>query len=163
MINTILYLLMALQMSVTDEIRQTNKQMEEAFNAGDLKKVASFYADDAVLLNADGKAVTGRKNIDDYWMKVKNPVTWELEVIEVSQDEKHIYENPYYKSLKNKPLDWRVHGFEFDDRENLVYQLGHSTLKTKRDDGVKSSEVDFILIWQATDEGYKILLDTYSW
>lgn len=163
MIFTTIYLLFCLQASLTDEIRSMNTQMEEAFNAKDMKKVAAFYADDAVLLSQSGRVVQGRDAVDDYWMNISNPVAWELEVIEVSTNEKDIYENEYYKALKNKPPGWRAKGFEFDDKENIVYQLGHSTLKTMRDGKVNSGEVDFILIWQATDDGYKILLDTYSW
>jgi len=163
MIFITIYLLVCLQVSLTDEIKSVNTQMEEAFNAKDMKKVGAFYADDAVLLSQSGRVVQGREAVDDYWMNISNPVAWELEVIEVSTNEKDIYENEYYKALKNKPPGWREKGFEFDDKENLVYQLGHSTLKTMRDGKVNSGEVDFILIWQATDDGYKILLDTYSW
>ncbi len=163
MINSIVYIILLFQVSLTDEIRKVNTQMEEAFNSKDLKKVGAFYADDAVLLSQSGRTVQGREAVDKYWTGISNPVAWELEVIEVSTNEKDIYENEYYQALKNKPPGWRVKGFEFDDRENLVYQLGHSTLKTMRDGEVNSGEVDFILIWQATDDGYKILLDTYSW
>lgn len=163
MIYSIFLTLLSLQLSLTDEIRKVNTQMEDAFNSKDLKKVGSFYADDAVLLSQSGRVVQGREAVDNYWMNISNPVAWELEVIEVSTNEKEIYENEYYKALKNKPPGWRVKGFEFDDSEDIVYQLGHSTLKTVRDGKVHSGEVDFILIWQATDDGYRILLDTYSW
>lgn len=162
MIITILYFLISLQ-TVTEEIKLQNTKMEQAFNSGDMKTVAKFYADDAVILSFMGDEVIGRENIDQYWMGIQNPVEWQLDVIEVSQNEKDIYDNPYYQALENKPPSWRAQGYEFDDQENLVYQLGRSTLKSERNGKVNTSEVDFILIWQATDEGYKILLDAYSW
>ena len=158
MINIAIYILLSLQTSIETQIETMNKRMEEAFNAGDMLKVAQFYADDAVLLGPDGRQVIGREDIDAYWQNIQNPISWELDVIAVSTEERDIYENAYYKALENGLPKWRVLGHEFDNRKNLVYQLGHSTLKTKRG----TSEVDFILIGQATDDGYKILLDTYS-
>lgn len=162
MITTIFYLLIAFQ-TITEEIKLQNTKMEEAFRSGDMKAVASFYADDGVVLSLNGDAVVGREKIDQYWAGIKNPIDWKLDVIEVSQNEQDIYDNPYYEALENKPPSWRAQGYEFDDRENLIYQLGRSTLKSEHNGKVNTSVVNFILIWQATDDGYKILLDTYSW
>ncbi|UII32364.1 DUF4440 domain-containing protein [Fulvivirga ulvae] len=146
-----------------DTIKRLNKQMEEAFNAGELQKVAGFYLDDAYLISPGDKTITTRANIDESWTSIKNPVKWELEVIEVTKDEKSIYDNEYWKALKNKPPEWRAQGIDIDNNQQLVYQLGHSKLTTMRDGKENTSEVDFILIWKYTDEGYKILLDTYTW
>lgn len=151
------------QDEVDETIKQLNQQMEEAFNSGNLKKVADFYLDEAYLISPGDKQITTRANIDEYWTSIKNPVKWELEVIEVTKDEKSIYANEYWKALKNKPPGWRAQGIDIDNNQRLVYQLGHSKLTTMHDGKEHTSEVDFILIWKYTDEGYKILLDTYAW
>ena len=144
-------------------IAALNKKMEAAFNAGDLEKVASFYLDDAYLLSPGGQKVSGREAIDQYWMGIKNPVRWELEVIAVERDEADIYENEYWQALPNKPPGWRVNGVDIDEDDELVYQLGRSTLVTMRNGEEKASVVDFLLIWKYTDGEYRILLDTYTW
>lgn len=151
------------QDSVDDRIELLNSEMENAFNEGDLQKVADFYLDEAYLLNPGGKVITGRENINKYWTNIENPVKWELEVIEVTKDEKSIYENEYWIALKNKPPDWRVHGIEIENDKSLVYQLGNSKLTVAQNGQERTSEVNFILIWKYTEDGYKILLDTYSW
>ena len=150
------------QDTLDEQIKQQNKLMEEAFNSGDLKAVAEFYLDDAYLLSPGGTVVTGRENIDAYWKGIQNPVKWELEVIEITKEEKTIYENEYWKALKNKPPDWRAAGIDIDS-DNLIYQLGNSKLTVKANGSQHTSEVDFILIWKYTEDGYKILLDTYAW
>lgn len=152
------------QDALDEQIKQQNRLMEEAFNNGDLKAVAGFYLDNAYLLNPGGKVVTGREDIDAYWTGIENPVKWELEVIEVTKDEKAIYENEYWKALKNKPPDWRAAGIDIgNDDKDIIYQLGNSKLTVKANGQEHTSEVDFILIWKYTEEGYKILLDTYAW
>ena len=151
------------QDEVDQTIKQLNKQMEEAFNSGNLRKVADFYLDDAHLISPGDKEITTRADIDEYWTNIKNPVKWELEVIEVTKDEKSIYQNEYWKALKNKPPDWRAQGIDIDNNQQLVYQLGHSKLTTMHNGKEVTSEVDFILIWKYTEDGYKILLDTYAW
>ncbi|ELR68950.1 hypothetical protein C900_05643 [Fulvivirga imtechensis AK7] len=146
-----------------EEIKRQNRLMEEAFNRGDLRAVAEFYLDNAYLLSPAGKVVTERENIDAYWTGIQNPVKWELEVIEVSQSEKAVYENEYWKALKNKPPDWRAAGIDIGTNSNLVYQLGNSRLTVRANDTEHTSEVDFILVWKYTEDGYKILIDTYTW
>ncbi len=103
MINIVIVIILSLQTSLTDDIRSVNTAMEEAFNAKDFLKVAAFYADDAVLLSPGGRTTQGREAIDKYWQNIANPVSWELEVIVVSTDEKDIYANEYYQAMKNKP------------------------------------------------------------
>ena len=44
-----------------------NKELTAAFNAGDAAKVASFYADDALLMPQDAAMVKGRENIEAHY------------------------------------------------------------------------------------------------
>ena len=43
------------------EIRALNLAMEDCVRAGDMARVATYYADDAVLLGPRGNRVSGRK------------------------------------------------------------------------------------------------------
>ncbi len=150
--------------TLRDEIEQLNRKMEEAFEAGEMDKLASFYLDDAIMLAPQSEPVKGREAIDAYWARTENPISWDLEVIAVSPSEKEIYEHAYYRALETKPPSWRQAGFitETDDR-GLVYQLGRSSLKAEYNGKPQTSVVNFILVWKYTDEGYRILVDTYSW
>lgn len=159
----IIHTMIVPQDALDKEIKALNRQMEEAFKAGDMKGVAGFYLDNAHLLSPGGKEITGRKAIDEYWTSIQDPVSWKLEVVAVTKDEEHIYENEYWKALKNKPPDWRVHGIDIENNKKLVYELGHSTLTVMYEGKESTSEVDFLLIWKYTKGGYKILLDTYAW
>lgn len=145
-------------------IRELNEAMENAFNQGDMDAVAGFYLDDAVMLAPNQEPVRGREAIDAYWNQISHPVSWELEIIEVSANERDIYENEYYIALERKPPSWRKLAFRTDtDDPALVYQLGRSTLTSGPEGKERTSEVSFILVWEYTDEGYRILVDTYSW
>jgi ketosteroid isomerase-like protein len=66
--------------SVPDKITGLNKEMETAFAANDMIKVAGFYLDSAVILGG-GSNITGRKNIDNYWLFLKDKgANWKLEI-----------------------------------------------------------------------------------
>jgi hypothetical protein len=148
--------------SLQQKIEQKNREMEEAFNRGDMEEVASFYLDDAVMLAPNMEPLDG-KAIANYWKQIENPVSWELEVIAVTPNEQEIYQNEFYKALERKPPSWRKIGVRPDvDEQALVYQLGRSTLVTERDGKPQKSMVNFILVWMYTPEGYRILVDTYS-
>lgn len=68
------------QVTVPDKITALNKEMEVSFNGNDMLKIASFYLDSAVILGG-GMNLTGRTNIDNYWMSLKNKnATWKLEI-----------------------------------------------------------------------------------
>lgn len=147
-----------------DEIAAINQEMEDAFAAGDMGKLASYYLDDAIMLAPQSEPVRGRSEIDAYWERINNPVSWDLEVIAVSPSEKDIYDHAYYNALERKPPSWRQAGFITEtDSRGLVYQLGRSSLTVERNGEEQTSVVDFILVWKYTPDGYRILVDTYSW
>lgn len=160
---TLIYIFCFFQFTLTDQIKALNTQMEDAFNQGDLEAVANFYTDSAAIMSMSEHVVQGREDINDYWLLIGDPVKWKLEVIAVSTVQEDLYRTPYYQSLNNKPPDWRDKGFDFSEEENLVYQLGHSTLKTRFEGKVQTSEVDFILVWNSTADGFKIVIDSYAW
>lgn len=61
--------------------------MEMAFNNNDMNKVAGYYLDSAVILGG-GTNMTGRKNIDNYWLSLKDKgATWKLEIDKIEDYE----------------------------------------------------------------------------
>ena len=66
------------------EVESLNKQMEAAFNRGDLKGAAAFYADNAVVRSPHDVAAQGRAAIDRYFGGISNPKSWKLDVYDVT-------------------------------------------------------------------------------
>ena len=139
-----------------------NRQMEDHVRNGEMLQLANIYLDDAVLLSPGGNVVTGREAIDQYWTGIQDPIDWKLDIVLITTNEAEIYDHPYWKSLEQKPPQWRLH-VNIEEDDPLVYELGHSTLTTKWNGEVHSSEVDFLLVWIKTVQGYRILADTYTW
>lgn len=114
------------------EVESLNREMEAAFNRGDLKAVAAFYADNSVVRHATGVAAKGRHQVDAYWAGVKDGKRWSLE----------------------------VRGVTAAENTNLVYETGKSTLVSGSPE--HTSVVGFLLVWQRQSNGkLKILLDYY--
>ena len=53
--------------TIKTTIENLNKEMEKVFNANDMAATAAFYSDDAEIV-ASNYLVTGRKNLDKYWL-----------------------------------------------------------------------------------------------
>jgi ketosteroid isomerase-like protein len=67
------------QPDVTGKIKALNKEMEQEFNGNNMLKVSAFYLDSAAIIGG-GMNVTGRKDIDMYWMSLKDKsASWKLE------------------------------------------------------------------------------------
>jgi ketosteroid isomerase-like protein len=114
------------------EVETLNREMEAAFNRGDLKGVAAFYADNAVVRNAQGVSANGRQQLDAYWAGIKDGKRWTLDVLGVTAAE----------------------------NTNLVYETGRSTLVSGSPE--HTSIVGFLVVWQRQPTGkLKILLDYY--
>ena len=64
-------------------IEKLNREMEKVFNANDMGATAAFYSDDAEIV-ASNYVVKGRKNLDNYWLSLKDKGRgWKLTVIEI--------------------------------------------------------------------------------
>jgi len=114
------------------EVEALNREMEAAFNRGDLKGVAAFYADNSVVRSATAVAANGRQQIDAYWAGIKDGKRWTLE----------------------------VRGVTAAENTNLVYETGKSTLVSGSPE--RTSVVGFLVVWQRQSDGkLKILLDYY--
>ncbi len=118
-----------------DEVVARCAQMEQAMRDNDLAKVASFYADDGILLNSNGQRQGGsRQALEEYWQGFGQGVDWSL-------------------------ITHSVEGVD-----GLIVQRGKSVLTyiSPGDDERRTGIVEFILLWQRDDEGeLKIAVDGY--
>ena len=86
------------QLNTTEKINALTKEMEQEFNANKMQVVASYYLDSATIIGG-GMNVTGRKDIDNYWM-----------------------------SLQDKSAGWKLETDKIEDYDNIVIQRGRSYL-----------------------------------
>ena len=99
---------------------------------GDLLRVASFYADDGLILGAGGTRVEGREAIDEYWSKIPTAVEWTLTT------------------------------FFVDGSKNLIVQRGRSDLTMNINGAERTSSVEFTHLWQRQKDGtLRIVVDGY--
>jgi ketosteroid isomerase-like protein len=118
---------------VREKIVAANRQMVETFKRGDLRGVAAFYADDAMIFSHRGKKIQGRAAIDQYWTNIKNAKDWKLEVIELGGD------------------------------KESVWQIGKSSLTTTYNGADQTYVCDFVVLWKRQADGtYKIYVDIYN-
>jgi ketosteroid isomerase-like protein len=86
------------QPTSADKINVLTKEMEKEFNANNMQKVASYYLDTATIIGG-GMNVSGRNDIDRYWM-----------------------------SLKDKSAGWKLETDKIEDYDKIVIQRGRSYL-----------------------------------
>ena len=111
-------------------IENLNKEMEKVFNANDMAATAAFYSDDAEIV-ASNYLVTGRQNLDNYWL-----------------------------SLKDKGRGWKLTVIEIGGTGEFVYQLGNSDLTYLVNGKETKAVTNFVLIWKKQkDNSYKIFRD----
>ena len=113
-------------------IIQANKEMENAYHANDFKKVASFYADDAVMVG-NRHQVEGRASIDNYWL-----------------------------GLKDRGISWKLENVHLEVQNTVAIQRGISRMKFLHDGSEHLSEVRFTLVWKKINGEWRIELDHYS-
>jgi len=115
---------------IKTDIEKLNKEMERVFNANDMAATAAFYSDDAEIIGAN-YLVTGRKNLDNYWL-----------------------------SLKDKGRGWKLTVIEIGGAGDYIYQLGNSDLTYMVNGKETKSVTNFVLIWKKQkDNSYKIFRD----
>jgi ketosteroid isomerase-like protein len=64
------------------EVEAQTRAMSAAFVRGDMNAVAQFYADDAEIYTPGGHVVSGRRELDRFWRKVEDPVSWTMTTVE---------------------------------------------------------------------------------
>ncbi len=116
-----------------DEVAHLCGQMEQAMRDNDLVKVASYYWDDAILLGKSGNKRGGtREAIDTYWKGFGTGIDWLLSVDSI------------------------------EGVDNLIVHRGRSLLTYIKDGERRTSEVQFVLLWQRSQDGVlRIAVDAY--
>ena len=118
------------RIKIKSDIERLNKEMERVFNANDMAATAAFYTDDAEI-SGSSYVVTGRKNLDNYWL-----------------------------SLKDKGRGWKLTVFEIGGTDDYIYQLGNSDLTYIVNGKETKAVTNFVLIWKKQKDGsYKIFRD----
>ncbi len=118
-----------------EAVAQQLKAMETAFARNDLMGVAALYADDAQMMDNRGLFVQGRKDLNEYWL-----------------------------GLKNVGRGWTLSAAETGGQGELVYQVGTSDLRFLNRQGKEQRSVThFVLLWKKQPDGsYKIYRDFLS-
>ena len=119
------------QQALRREIEALNRQMEEAFNRGDLRAVARFYADDGRVVGPGGMDVRGRAALDEYWTGIRQPRSWKLDVLTV------------------------------DGTRDMAWQLGRSTLVAGPEGSPPSVVDFLLVWKRQPDGALKIQVDFY--
>ena len=119
-------------------VEEMNRKQIEAFNKNDLLGVARIYADDATIYfphypSKQGRKIQGREAIDKYWLAIKKPKEWKLEVVEVG------------------------------GTKDAIWVIGKSTLTEEFDGKDSTYVGDFVVIWKRQKDGsYRIQTDIYN-
>jgi len=118
--------------AVRREVEALNRAMEAAVARGDLRGVAAYYADNAVVRSPHSVEAQGRAAVEQYFVGIGNAKRWKLD----------------------------VYGVTAPRESNLVYQTGRSTLVHGSPE--RTSVVQFLLVWERQRDGaLKIVLDYY--
>lgn len=78
--------------TIRREIDGQLQAMAAAFNKGDVKGAASFYADNAIIASGSGVVASGRRQLDAYFTELSNPKSWKLESHFVTGDNNVAYQ-----------------------------------------------------------------------
>jgi ketosteroid isomerase-like protein len=118
--------------AVRREVESLNRGMEAAVARGDLKGVAAFYAENAVVRSAHRVDAQGRAAVERYFLGIGNAKSWKLD----------------------------AYGVTAAAGSNLVYETGRSTLVHGAPE--RTSVVQFLVVWERQRDGaLKIVLDYY--
>ena len=113
------------------ELQGALRKLEESYRSGDLLGVADAYADDALILEPDGRRIRGRQAVDAFWSDIAEPVEWRIET-------------------------WQTGG-----DGNTAYQTGRSWRSARTDGVARTAVVDFLILWQRhADRGWQIAVES---
>lgn len=118
--------------TISEEILQQNRNMEQSYNSGALVDIANYYTKNAAIVGP-GTEVEGNTAIIAYW-----------------------------KGLEGRHVDWSLENVEITPYKDVVIQRGISHLKYYHNEAIVQSDVRFTLVWVREDNQWKINIDHYS-
>jgi uncharacterized protein (TIGR02246 family) len=113
---------------------QLAKEFTAAFNAKDAAKVASFYADDAVLMSPDEPMVKGRSAIEVHY-----------------QEEFRVA----FSNVQIKPMESVVSG-------TRAFEAGTSSATRPGDASSRTEDGKYVVLYKRIGNGWKIAYDIYN-
>jgi len=128
----------AAQKDLRQIVEEMNLKQTQAFMKGDMLGVARIYADDATIYFPDynakrGRSIKGREAIDRYWLGLGKPIAWKLEIAQVG------------------------------GTDDMIWEIGRSTLTEERNGTESTYTGDFVVIWKRQKNGaYQIHADFYN-
>ena len=138
--------------------------MSAAWAANEKAKIADFYTDEAIMITPTKIAAQGREGITSYWDGPAEPTQWVLTSHVLTASLPDLQASEAWQALSENGRPPLPSKYELPLPEGpLFYQLGRSDLGTVLPDGRENvSQVTFLLIWQPTDEGFRIAVDSYQ-
>ncbi|MAZ71845.1 MAG: hypothetical protein CMC70_01740 [Flavobacteriaceae bacterium] len=118
--------------TIVAEIIGQNRNMEKAYNTGNVTAIATYYTNNAAIVGPRTE-VTGNPAIVEYW-----------------------------KGLEGRHVKWTLENTEITPYEDVVIQRGISHLQFYQDEKIVQSDVRFTLVWIKEDNQWKINIDHYS-
>jgi uncharacterized protein (TIGR02246 family) len=110
------------------------KEFTAAFNAKDAKKVASFYADDAVLMSPDSPMVRGRSNIEVHYEETFRVM---------------------FSDVQMKPVESVITG-------TRAFEVGTSSATRPGDASARTENGKYLVIYKRVGNNWKIAYDMYN-
>ena len=107
-------------------------EMEALFLDNKMEEIAKYYTDDAQMLEPGGSVYTGNEAIKDYW-----------------------------KTLNGQGISWKLDVIEANETGNLAYSVATSNLKYRNNGKEALAKTKAMIIWEKTDDGYKIKKDFF--
>ncbi len=120
------------QSSLDQQLSDQLNQMEALYNENKMEAIADYYTADAQMLEPGGREYSGKETIRKYW-----------------------------KTLDGLGISWQLDLIEADGINDLAYSVVISELKYNSDGNETISKTKAMIIWEKTDQGYKIKKDFF--
>lgn len=117
---------------IRSEIDQLAEKFMEAYNRGDARGIASFYAENALLMPPNNDFIEGQAQIESFWQAVMDMGV---------------------KTLRVKVLEVEQHG-------DSAYEVGRASLLGEGDQVIDDGK--YVVIWKRENGAWKIFRDIFN-
>lgn len=117
---------------IRSEIEQLDEKFVNAYNQGDARGVASFYAEKGMVLAPNHNMIEGSQQIEAFWQAMM-----------------HIGA----KNIKLQVL-------EAEQQEDTAYEVGHATIFGGENQAI--DDIKYVVIWKRENGAWKIYRDIFN-
>lgn len=121
--------------TVTDAIREENRNFAKSFASRDASGIAQLYRADAMLLPPDADLVQGQDNILSFWRRAMETAMSDIEEVVLDS------------------VDLETSG-------DLAVEVGRYTLRT--DGAERAGDGKYLVVWKQERGAWKILRDVWN-